>query len=386
MWKTRLIWLLIVLAALSLYLFENNGGTRVILAAVVLLPVCSGAVLFLPPAHLSARLEVSPARRRGEAVPCRLILQNGAKLPLLSVRCEVQVRNLFTGEQGALGFSTALGAGQEAGTAFSVTPLHCGRLTVSVSGLWSVDTFGLFARKLPCDVVGTAMVGPETYPVELSLADTADFLIDSQRYSTQRPGYDPSETFRIREYVPGDPIRQIHWKLTEKADTVLVRDFGLPIVSDMLLLLETTSVADAAIDLERMDAALDLFASVSRALILQDVPHTAGWQDSVSGDYQSVDIHSAEDLADLLDRILSAPLGRGDSTVCGCYGKNHLQCAYAHIAVFSSYAQPDLAPLCHGNRVTVLLPWEGSGDLGLEEHHVPVQHTQLTEGALSLEL
>lgn len=386
MWKTRFLWLLTVLAALGLYLFENNGGTRVLLAAMLLLPVCSGAALFLPRVRLSARLEVPPAGKRGEAVQCRLILRNDGKLPLPCVRCEVQIRNLFTGEHSALEFSAAVGGGRETAAAFSAAPLHCGRLTVSVSGLRSVDAFGLFARKLPCGAAGEATVGPEAYPVELSLADTADFLLDSRQYSTRRPGYDPSETFRIREYVPGDPIRQIHWKLTEKTDAVMVRDFGLPIVSDMLLLVETTSIPAATIGPERMDAALDLFASVSRALLLRDVPCTVGWQDSASGDCLLADIRCADDLTDLLERLLSAPLGLGDAAVSDCYGRDHLQCAYAHIAVFSPYAQPDLTPLCHGNRVTVLLPWEEAGDLKLEEHHVPVRHTQLTEGALSLEL
>ncbi len=65
--------------------------------------------------------------------------------------------------------------------------------------------------------------------------------MDSDEYSMRKAGYDPSETFAIREYQPGDRIRQIHWKLTEKFDSLMVRDYGLPIQNTVLLLLETGS-------------------------------------------------------------------------------------------------------------------------------------------------
>lgn len=39
-----------------------------------------------------------------------------------------------------------------------------------------------------------------------------------------KKGYDATEVFELREYQPGDSIRTIHWKLSEKFDTVLVRE------------------------------------------------------------------------------------------------------------------------------------------------------------------
>ena len=39
-----------------------------------------------------------------------------------------------------------------------------------------------------------------------------------------RKGNDPSEIFDIREYVPGDDIRSIHWKLSSKTDTLILKE------------------------------------------------------------------------------------------------------------------------------------------------------------------
>ena len=39
MWKRRIVWLLLILAAAALYLFENSGATLAVLLLVSLVPV-----------------------------------------------------------------------------------------------------------------------------------------------------------------------------------------------------------------------------------------------------------------------------------------------------------------------------------------------------------
>lgn len=43
-----------------------------------------------------------------------------------------------------------------------------------------------------------------------------------------RKGSDASEMFDIRDYVPGDDIRTIHWKLSGKTDELIVRQASAP--------------------------------------------------------------------------------------------------------------------------------------------------------------
>lgn len=59
---------------------------------------------------------------------------------------------------------------------------------------------------------------------------------------------DFSETQSIRPYVPGDPVRQIHWKLSAKTGQTLLREIGLPQTGGILLALAVDGAAtpDAA--------------------------------------------------------------------------------------------------------------------------------------------
>lgn len=61
---------------------------------------------------------------------------------------------------------------------------------------------------------------------------------ESLEYSKRVSGDDPSEIFDIREYREGDRIRRIHRWLSEKHDTIIIKDFGEPIVSKVLILVD----------------------------------------------------------------------------------------------------------------------------------------------------
>lgn len=373
MWKSRAAWLVIALAAQWFYLFENNTGTRALLFTVLLLPAVSALFLYLPRVSLTAELCLPGTARRDEAVEGMLRLKNEGKTLFLRVSCDLMIENLLTGESAAVPVETVVRAGNAAAVPFMFTAAHTGKLAVSLGGVRAVDLFGLFSRRLSAAAEGNVIVPPVPRPVALTLAENADALSGAQAYSSQRPGYDPSETFRIREYVPGDPIRQIHWKLSVKTDALLVRDFGLPVVNRMLLLLETTVLPGTELAPAEADALLDLLFSVSDALLAMEIPHTAGWHDQRLGRFASLEIFSEEDQAALREELLGNPITEGETTVAGSCGRDFAERTFAHVALFSTYLPPDADILLHGNRVTALLAGAGVSvpGSGLETITVP---------------
>ena len=51
-----------------------------------------------------------------------------------------------------------------------------------------------------------------------------------------RKGNDLSEIYDIREYVPGDDIRSIHWKLSSKTENLILREASDPSHYNVVLL------------------------------------------------------------------------------------------------------------------------------------------------------
>ena len=54
-------------------------------------------------------------------------------------------------------------------------------------------------------------------------------FLDSDRFSDEKPGDDPSEIFDIREFKDGDRLNSIHWNLTVKTGKIMVKDFSFPL-------------------------------------------------------------------------------------------------------------------------------------------------------------
>ncbi len=377
-----------VIASLGMYLFENSSWTRILLVSSVLLPLLSGIALVVGHGKLNVKLSFPGRIQREENVAGELVMENTSVMPKLSVSCKIEITNLMTGERGGTEISGCVGGKRSERLGFFVCPKHSGKLCVRVKELKVLDALGIFARKITCEEETSAIVAANCFPIEISMADTVDFLQDSELYSSQRPGYDPSETFRIREYIPGDPIRQIHWKLSEKTGEVLVRDFGLPVVNDMLLLAETTRIQGSRFLPEESDHVLDLLFSVSYSLLMRELPHTVGWQDRDTMAYVSYDMLNTEDIAALEDLLMSAGIADGEMTVAGCYRAEHAECEYAHAAIISPYLEPDVHLLSRGNRVTVLLVGspDSFDDISGKVNICYVEVRELAEGGLKVEL
>lgn len=220
-------WGLLLAGALGLYLFDNGTGPRLLLAAAVALPLCSALALWLVRPALCAEFRLPEQIGRGEAAEGTILLKNKSKWPAARVTCRVELLHRPTGERTAAGFVCGMGPGGRLRAALTLSAAHSGRVEVRAAGARLLDAFGLFARNLPWEGEASVLVLPDLRPVEGEPEETA--LSDSQDYSAGRAGTDPGETFQIRAYVPGDPIRQIHWKLSQKTGRLLVRELGLPV-------------------------------------------------------------------------------------------------------------------------------------------------------------
>jgi uncharacterized protein (DUF58 family) len=79
------------------------------------------------------------------------------------------------------------------------------------------DPLGLVARALEADATAEVVVYPQVY----TLADPTLGGLLADRATAERQEFD-----RLREYVPGDPLRNVHWKSSAKHDEYLVMEFS----------------------------------------------------------------------------------------------------------------------------------------------------------------
>ena len=345
MWKRRLLWALWLIAAALLWLFENNAATLALLAASVLLPLTSilSAVRRGKTARLT--LTVAQAAEKNAALPIKVTVE-GAGL-FSRIAGQVHQENGLTCETADTAISIQPSLNNKSSVTLAAHTAHCGALRIRVQA-WTEDLFGLWrSAALPCEDE-LAMIDPALFLPRVTLTENTTVITDGELYSQTKPGSDPSETFGVREYYPGDPIRQIHWKLSQKSDTLLLRELGLPVVNRTLLVFRNVLANNEAVSPLQADAMAEVFLSVSHALVNDGLAHTAAFAEN--GQYVLSEVQNEIDFHSMRAHFLTLAWETDD----GALARLLSETPYAHVAVVSASVPPDAERYCRGNRVTVL--------------------------------
>lgn len=121
--------------------------------------------------------------------------------------------------------------------------------------------FHVFYVKRKAVAEGATVIMPEKQNRDFSFLTREGFDMESFRYSGNRPGDDPGETYDIREYQPGDSIRQIHWKLSGKLDDIMIREKSFPVDDTVLILAEAFQTER---DSKRAETVAEVLSAVLR--------------------------------------------------------------------------------------------------------------------------
>ena len=158
---------------------------------------------------------------------------------------------------------------------------HYGIIDNSVFSACIKDPLGVFSKDITVDSnMKKIAIVPEITNLGISPYDYEHYDMDSFRYADGKIGGDSSETIGIREYITGDDSKRIHWKLTAKEDRPMVKEFGLPVDSRVLVLVDKRipKESDSQDYLDDVDRLIELALSFSYSLLESDLNHTVCWE------------------------------------------------------------------------------------------------------------
>ncbi len=338
-----------LLAAAILYFFENNTGTRAVLLASILIPAFSVYCAAWTARRTSCRLTVPKSAGKGETVSCSCVLSGPWTASGCALSCRVWSKHWITHETSEWDID-----GEEA---FSVNCAHCGTLCIRADGMQAMDWFGLAC--FPCKVSACAslLVLPDLYPVRVNLSANDSVLRQEERPGQPRREGPETENSGVRDYVPGDPVRRIHWKLSAKTDRVLIREEERPLTGSVLLLLETSGDHVAPDD---MDGAAEALLSVSQALVKEGVFHSVSWQDR--GGLQWMEIACMEDFLSMRDALLAAESDENGESIGRLFSRAYPDFRADQAVIFSPRPDTDAISLREMGVVTLILPRQENGN------------------------
>ncbi len=355
MWKKRIAWGIIIICAAILYLFDNGTVTLALLICTVLVPLASIVLLLIFGKKVRVQLETKDDSA-GE-----LRVTKAGHLPLGEVCAIVRCENLRTGQCDQAEIRTPADRSERC-VPLELNKPHAGKHEISlISGTLS-DALGLIRCSIQTEGTSGITVYPEVFPIHASLSSSSAVMLESDRYSDRRSGNDPGEVREIREYVPGDPVRNIHWKLSEKTDKLLVKELGMP-VTDQLMVLLDTSDTDADTDYDAMDTVASVFVSLLQTLASEGYEFNAGWNDK-DGQPVQRKIRTSAQIIEAADSFLAAPPGSG--SLLSQIEQARTDSRFSHLVITGSRIPDGIDAIAGGAQVTLLLcGWDNAAGEGM---------------------
>ncbi|MBR6322909.1 MAG: DUF58 domain-containing protein, partial [Lachnospiraceae bacterium] len=151
---------------------------------------------------------------------------------------------------------------------------------------------------------------PVRIPVDLMPQDKETLLeatgdpglnyISEYTRTVSAPGDDASETYDIREYREGDRISRMHWKLSAKRDTLMLREFSREDNARFLFVLSFSAGTQ-----EQFDRVVTNYYNLAAALPEEESAHVLVFEDP-KGEITEIGVENASQLENTVLSVFQA--------------------------------------------------------------------------------
>ncbi len=322
---TAVVWLVVLLGCLAVWLLSPSPPLLAFLCVLIGAPTISWLLLLPLRKRQTVSLQAPAVIGKGKPAVLTIDLPE-CGFPLGSALVWLEIENCSTGQVLRRRFRVCRSLQWE------LVSRYCGGLRCRVTRVWGLDLMGLLPMPLPCTAKKRITVMPDTFPIQIEDSLTVSRRDECEDYAPDRRGQDLTETFQIREYVPGDNLHQIHWKLSGKTGQLLVRDASCPVDHSLMVFVERRWDRVSA---PYADALMEAVVSLCQALAEAGRAFHLAWNQA---QIQQYPISSVDQLPEAVTALLkSSAVTEGPS---GASLYQHLEIPAGHILYFCNQLPP----------------------------------------------
>ncbi len=239
---------------------------------------------------------LQPDGKSGKVSSVCLFWKNSSVLPGGPQRLKLEARHLYLEEQPlSVELEMALMAGKTEEVEMPIRVDLCGMVQVEMVSLCTRDWLGLWQWKRPLQEKTAMVFYPPSLPIEAKTLP-AHFRADVLREEGEARARSPhrGDWKGIREYMPGDSLSHVHWKLSARLGKNMVRTYDTQGADRQQLSVDldpgSRSSQGEYLQLEPLFQALDI---VGHWLLLQEGGFSLHWTTS-----EGIQVEAVENDAD----------------------------------------------------------------------------------------
>lgn len=237
---------------------------------------------------------------RGDTASVNLCLKNSTPLVCPKVTAQVFISDYFNTTEAASEAVFTVDSRCSVDFGFDVDMAHVGVYTAGVRDIRLFGLLGLHSVKLDAGHSISVTVLPQIKQAEDNLSDIHPTDSSNARKFLENDGFDYTG---VREYVYGDSMKNIHWKLSAHTQTLMteIRETGLQ--SDMTVVLDTvTEKYPAEVMLKVNDALVETAAALCNEAFAKEIDYRLIYADK-DGTAAVITPRSTEDYVSLIKNI-----------------------------------------------------------------------------------
>ena len=234
---------------------------------------------------LTARFQILCSEKVDMGEQAEAVLQVQCRFPVPLYKCKLHICHCMTGQVYTGG---------------KLQTHHCGAQRISAPEVRLYDYLGLFCKRIKTVESCVCTVEPVAVPVS-ALPEAGSSGVRPKR------GGGFAEEHDLRQYIPGDDLRQIHWKLTAKTGKIVVREPLEYLHTNRMLTVVLSGTPD------QLDRKLGRLKWLSTAMLDRNEGHEVA---ALTGNgLERFKILDRESLEAMLKKVLSAPLASVDAAM-----------------------------------------------------------------------
>lgn len=298
----KISYAILLVIAVFFYILYVDVASLFLLLFLIILPIASGILFHISKHKLKFTLCSSyESVEKSNSIVYNLLIQNTSLVPFSFGKIRIKYYNTMSNKNEYVFIKTFIPQKNTVKISFAISSEYSGCVRAEIDKIKIYDILLLFSHKekkydnpfYKADVT----VMPKLVEMSIDNGYNNSEQNDSDVMSKTKKGDDPSEIFDIHQYVEGDRLNRVHWKLSARVDELFVKDFSMPISNMCYIIFDgaggfQTSEND---NLKEIDTCLDGVMSFSYNLIKNSIPHGIVYNNKSIGNYDSVEVFDFDD-------------------------------------------------------------------------------------------
>ena len=292
-----ILYILLGTAVFFMHDFLHSHFYMLLMWIMIILPVPDILLCLYVRHNLSVELSVSEQRTERDTISyVNVKVKNKAFFPSLHVRVNFTVENKFYNNMDSIVLTVPARIRHTEDLMLPMQLTRCGLIGYSVEKVSALDILGFFELcKKNTAYAEIAVLPSVNTRVNTEMMDMNRGLTEAEE--TNKRGHDFSDVNDVREYIPGDRLMSIHWKLSAKRDILMVKDRVTMSDQQMVVLI------DLAGSPNEVEEVIALAYGVLRGFIANNLFVRFMWWSEGRFSFEERGLMSLSDLADAFSDI-----------------------------------------------------------------------------------